>query len=79
MVDCSHNGIARQLPNWMTCGVCSYLLVGSASSIRPELTGLTIALEDNEDMNILKDCLSFMLLLRQSAERLSTVAIQAPA
>jgi len=46
---------------------CSYNAVfGSASSLRPELTGITLALEDcpqDEDLNILTDSLSSMLLL----------------
>ena len=45
----------------------SAAVFGSASSIRPELTGITIALEDcpeDEDLNILTDSLSSMLLLK---------------
>jgi len=45
----------------------SAAVFGSASSIRPELTGITMALEEcpeGEDLNILTDSLSAMLLLK---------------
>jgi len=45
----------------------STAVFGSASSKQPELTGITIALEDcpeEEDLSILTDGLSSMLLLK---------------
>jgi ribonuclease HI len=50
----------------------SVAVFGSASSIRPELTAITIALEDcpeEEDLNILTDSLSSMRLLKSLQRR----------
>ena len=47
----------------------SVAVFGSASSLRPELTGITLALDcpQDEDLNILTDSLSSMLLLNSFA------------
>jgi len=50
----------------------STAVFGSALSLRPELTGISIALEDcpvEEDLNILTDSLSSMLLLKSLQRR----------